>query len=163
MIVVADAGPLLHLYWIGVSDWALPPEPVHVVEEVWEEVSSHAPEALWDPRLVRCAHIGAIPEAVLEWNLDAGEREALAYALSQTDHEGVLLLSDDGEARSACVALGVGVVGSVGLVVRAHREGRVALRAAEAALQELPSRGRLHVRPEVIEYALTVLRGEAHG
>lgn len=46
MIVIADAGPILHLYWVDAMSWALPPEAIDVVEEVWQEVGKHAPEAL---------------------------------------------------------------------------------------------------------------------
>lgn len=34
MIVVADAGPLLHLFWVGATAWALPPQEIAVVEDV---------------------------------------------------------------------------------------------------------------------------------
>ncbi|MFT5377931.1 MAG: hypothetical protein ACI906_004773 [Candidatus Latescibacterota bacterium] len=53
VIVIADAGPLLHLYWVGVSSWALPSRSIHVVDEVWDEVEKNAPEALKDARLQR--------------------------------------------------------------------------------------------------------------
>ena len=43
MTIVASAGPLLHLFWVGASFWALPPHRIDVVSEVWEEVESHAP------------------------------------------------------------------------------------------------------------------------
>ena len=56
MIVVADTGPVVHLHWVGASSWALPPEPILVVREVWGEIERHAPEALRDPRLVRAAY-----------------------------------------------------------------------------------------------------------
>jgi hypothetical protein len=53
VIVVADAGPILHLHWIGCLSWGLPPTPIHVVEQVWLEITQHAPQALDDPRLER--------------------------------------------------------------------------------------------------------------
>jgi hypothetical protein len=53
VIVVADAGPILHLHWIGCLSWGLPPTPIHVVEQVWTEITQHAPQALADPRLER--------------------------------------------------------------------------------------------------------------
>lgn len=55
MIVVADAGPILHLYWIDGSSWALPPQDIFVVDEVWVEIEKFAPAALEDPRLLRAA------------------------------------------------------------------------------------------------------------
>lgn len=62
MIVVADTGPIVHLHWVGASAWALPPEPILVVRQVWDEVERHAPEALhptgWTPTLAQptCVH-----------------------------------------------------------------------------------------------------------
>jgi hypothetical protein len=53
VIVVADAGPILHLHWIGCLSWGLPPTSIHVVEQVWTEITQHAPQALADPRLER--------------------------------------------------------------------------------------------------------------
>src|SRR3954465_15059281 len=53
VIVVADAGPILHLHWIGCLPWGLPPRRIRVVEQVWTEIIQHAPEALDDPRLER--------------------------------------------------------------------------------------------------------------
>ena len=40
MTVVADAGPLPHLYWVGALDWALPRQDIIVVDEVWQEASN---------------------------------------------------------------------------------------------------------------------------
>jgi hypothetical protein len=53
VIVIADAGLLLHLFWVDASAWALPPRAIHVVPEVWQEVEAHAPDALQDPRVRR--------------------------------------------------------------------------------------------------------------
>lgn len=33
-MIVADAGPLLYLFWVGASSWALPPPTIEVVSEV---------------------------------------------------------------------------------------------------------------------------------
>lgn len=53
--VVADAGPILHLHWIGCISWGLPPTAVHIVEQVWIEITQHAEEALGDARFRRQA------------------------------------------------------------------------------------------------------------
>ena len=110
MIVVADTGPIVHLHWVGASSWALPPESILVVEEVWVEIERHAPEALRDARLVRAE-------------------------------------------------LGIRVIGSLGLVAQAVDEGRIAMEAAVETLEALPTRGKLHVAPELIARAIARLRG----
>jgi len=63
VIVVADAGPILHLHWIGCLWWGLPPTRIHVVEQVWTEITQHAPRALADPRLER-EHVVEIDSAL---------------------------------------------------------------------------------------------------
>ncbi|MBK6686405.1 MAG: hypothetical protein IPG45_18190 [Deltaproteobacteria bacterium] len=49
MIVVADAGPILHLYWIDGASWALPPQDIFVVDQVWPEIEKFAPAARRTP------------------------------------------------------------------------------------------------------------------
>lgn len=157
MIVIADAGPLLHLYWIEALSWALPPQRVEVVEEVWVEVQKFAPDALQDNRLYRQAVECSVAPELSRWSLDPGELAALSYALRQRETSEVLVLCDEREARLACRDLLIPVTGSIGLIVEAHRAGRVAREIAESALRNLPNRGRLHVRDEVINMAIAAL------
>jgi predicted nucleic acid-binding protein len=155
--IVADAGPLLHLFWVGAGAWALPSQTIDVVDEVWEEVQAHAAGALADPRLRHLTQPQALAPDMLQWNLDRGERAALSYALSCRSREEVLVLCDERAARRACAALSLPVVGSIGLILEASRASRVSLETASAALQDLPGRGRLHVRPQLVESALAAL------
>jgi len=146
VIIVADAGPLLHLFWVSASSWALPPHPINVVDEVWEEVASHAPAALQDTRLQRIVASIAVSPEVRRWNLDRGEKAALSYALSQRSGQDVLVLCDEHQARLACNALSLPVVGSIGLIVEAFRAGRISLEIVSTTLGNLPGFGRLHVK-----------------
>jgi predicted nucleic acid-binding protein len=100
VIIIADTGPILHLFWIEASSWALPPEPILVVREVWEEIERHAPEALQDSRLVRRDPLGTNPD--LPDALDPGERAAVALAI---EIPGCLVLCDEREARRVCAEL----------------------------------------------------------
>jgi hypothetical protein len=92
MILVADAGPILHLHWIDALSWALPPHDVVVVDAVWREIERHAPEALQDEHLIHVTAAGEIHAGVAGWNLDAGEEAALSYALDRHASEEVLVL-----------------------------------------------------------------------
>src|SRR5689334_1789217 len=132
MIVVADAGPPLHLYWVGASAWALPPQTIDVVDAVWEEVGRHAPGLLRDGRLRHVLQPVAVSPLLSPWRLDPGELAALSYALEQRSQADVLVLCDEREARRACAELSLPVVGSIGLVLEAFRGGRVTLETAEA-------------------------------
>lgn len=160
MIIVADAGPLLHLFWVGASSWALPAQRIDVVDEVWEEVTAHAPNALHDARLQHITHSVTVPQTLSQWNLDRGELAALSYALSRDPAEEILVLCDEQDARRACSELSLPVVGSIGLIVEAFRAGRVSLETAATALRDLPGRGRLHVRPQLIELAVQSLSAD---
>lgn len=62
------------------------------------------------------------PATVLEWGLGAGETAVLATALDQRPAAAAL---DDGEARMCARTLGVPVLGSLGLVLQARRDGRI--------------------------------------
>mgnify|MGYP001595753722 CR=1 FL=1 len=157
MIIIADAGPLLHLHCVEALTWALPDQPIEVVEEVWTEVEKFAPDALRDSRLHRCV-IGQLPARELSrWRLDPGERMALSYALAQRKSSVVLVLCDEREARLACRDLSIPITGSIGLIVEASRAGRVARKIAEDALRALPNRGRLYVEQYLIDITVAGL------
>ena len=55
----------------------------------------------------------------LQLAVDAGEAEAIALA----SEKGCLLISDDKQARAAAKNLGVKVIGTVGVLVRAKQNG----------------------------------------
>ena len=162
MIIVADTGPIIHLHWIGASAWALPPFPIHVVEEVWGEILSLDRSALDDTRFVRVTADREQPKILERFHLDAGEVAALCFALSQKDRRSVLVLCDERAARAACSALSVSVTGSIGLILEAFHSGRVQRKEAERALQELPGRGRLHVDLSLVRRAVDALRNSLH-
>ncbi len=157
MIVIADAGPILHLYWVDTLPWALPPQPIDVVAEVWQEVDRHESRALTDSRFRRRVVAAPHPSELSSWKLDSGELAALGYAVSQKDTDRVLVLCDEREARKACTQLAIPVVGSIGLIVRAFHAERVAGAVAQTALCDLPRRGRLHVTEALMELAVGML------
>lgn len=130
MIVVADAGPLIHLAVVGhlellpalfgqvpvpdvvfaeVQAGGVRPGALEIVEAAWVEVVDTS-------RLN--GEIAALPPV-----LDAGERAALAVAI---DVSADLFLCDDRVGRRECGRRGVRVVGTLGILVQAKRERRVA-------------------------------------
>jgi predicted nucleic acid-binding protein len=157
MIIVADAGPLLHLHWVGAASWALPPSPIDVVDTVWREVASYASEALDDARLRRVASPAERSPEITALALDDGEAAAIGYALDAERRRDALLLCDELRARRACKRLALPVVGSIGLVVEAHRAGRASKALARSTLSALPARGRLHVSPALVRTAIDAL------
>lgn len=160
MMIIADAGPLMHLFWVDALGWALPPQEIVVVEAVWREVSRYAPDALRDGRLRRTPAAASVPAFLAGRHLDVGEEAALAYALTQTDQTDILLLCDDQKARRACQELALPVTGTLGLIAAAFQLGRVSKEVATTALTELPGRGRFYVKPALIARTVAALDEE---
>jgi predicted nucleic acid-binding protein len=131
---VADTGPILHLHWVGASVWALPPNGILIVRTVAEEVATYQSDALNDPRFTVVEDPPAASR-VMEWMLDAGETSALSFTVGLPADLHPYFLCDERRARTAARALGIPVLGSVGLILNAHRAGRVNIEdAAELCL-----------------------------
>jgi predicted nucleic acid-binding protein len=157
-VVVTDAGPILHLHWIGATEWALPQTPIVVVETVWREIEAHELAALGDPRLQRVGDPTSVPRALQHPDLHPGERAALAYAVLASGSAAVEVLCDDMSARRACRELGLPHTGTVGLILEARASGTVSYAMAADALRELPVTGGLWLHPRLLKAALLALR-----
>ncbi len=79
--------------------------------------------------------------------VDAGEAEAIALAL---EHKTALVL-DDRKARHVARRLGIPIIGTIGILVRAKRQG--ALSSIRPQLEALKHAG-LHLTPELEQEAL---------
>jgi uncharacterized protein len=81
--------------------------------------------------------------------LHAGERAAIALALTQP---GAWVILDDGAARKVARKLGLHVVGTLGILVEAKRQGLVA--PVRPIVERLVEQG-LYLSPAVIDAALS--------
>ena len=88
-----------------------------------------------------------VPLSVAVWDLGAGESAVLAAAARTP---GTIAVIDDLAARRCAAALGVPVVGTVGLVVRARRRGLVP--AVRPVLEEIRAAG-LYLSDALIDQA----------
>lgn len=141
MIVVADAGPIIHLSLIGRVD-LLPAlyGRVLVPGLVFQEVvlrgnglpgSTELDRADWADRVDPDAESDLF--GVLRAHLDPGEAAAICLAV---ERRADLVLSDDRPARLAAARLGIEVKGTLGILVEAKRSGRIeAIAPALAALK----------------------------
>lgn len=102
----------------------------------------------------RRVSIANVPAAVLEWGLGPGEAEVIAVALEQGDRLAVL---DDAQGRKCARSLGVPVVGTLGVVLRAKKLGR--LTSAAQVLRDLQGAG-LYLDQEMIRSVLKQVAGE---
>src|SRR5262249_39999471 len=95
------------------------------------------------------------PVTVLEWGLGAGETPVLAVALAHGDCTAVL---DDAAGRKCARTLGIPVIGTLGVVLRAKRQGRIA--SAARVMQDLHAAG-LYLDDTTITDVLRHSAGEA--
>jgi len=164
-VVVCDAGPLIHLDELDCLDLLGDFPEVLVPEAVWREVLRHRPSAL-DKKvavLVRVAPSREQPAPLLRgifetMSLHRGEQEALALA---TKYEDALLLTDDTAARLAAGVLGVGVHGTIGILVRAIRRTQRTREQVLDTLSAIPVKSTLHLKRSFLAKIIDQVRYEA--
>jgi predicted nucleic acid-binding protein len=124
---ITDASPLIVLAKVGQAELLLKiPDKLLVPDAVAREVLDGPPG---DPaRLLleggyaeRRASI-EIPQRLVTWGLGRGETGVLALAVAESSARAVL---DDAAARKCAAALGVPVIGTLDVVARAKRMGRI--------------------------------------
>jgi predicted nucleic acid-binding protein len=91
------------------------------------------------------------PPRVLVWGLGAGESSVLTIALTDPDCEAIL---DDRDARRCAWALGIGVRGTLGLVILAKQIG--SLHSARPVVEQLRQVG-LFLTDDVANGALALV------
>ncbi len=149
-VVVCAAGPLIHLDELDCLDLLGDFPEVLVPEAVWREVLKHRPSALEKRTviLVRVAPSGEQTAPLLRglfetMSLHCGEQEALALAAK---HEDALLLTDDTAARLAAGVLGIGVHGTIGILVRSIRRAQRSRNQVVNLLRSIPDKSTLHLK-----------------
>lgn len=88
-----------------------------------------------------------IPARILEWGLGRGETEVLALARQR--HATAVV--DDAAARRCAAALGLQMIGTLGVVLRAKRTGRI---DSAAEVIEALRRAKLRIDDQSIRIAL---------
>jgi len=150
-MVIADAGPLIHLDELGCLDLLRDFSRVLVPDAVWREVERHRPTALIDLALERVQVEAADPRVAtlsLTFTLHRGEREALTLLSCYPD---ALFLTDDTAARLAAQTLNVRVHGTLGLIVRALRRGQRSRDEVIGLLRAIPERTTLHIKLALLD------------
>jgi predicted nucleic acid-binding protein len=151
-VVIADAGPLIHLDELSALDILNDFGRVIVPDAVWLEAQRHRPKVFGraNPLFVRKSihQYSPLVNALAPlYTLHAGEQEALHLCLEFSDS---LLLTDDTAARLAAKSLGVSSHGTLGLLVRAIRRQSRSKCEVLDLLRAIPARTSLHIRPSLL-------------
>ncbi len=130
MIVVSDAGPLIHLSLV--SSLGLLSEiygRILIPDLVYDEVVKRGEGLAGSTEVAEAGWIGVAsssPESdlfrLLRTHLDSGETAAICLAVERKAH---WILSDDRPARLAAEALGFQVKGTIGILAVAKRKGLI--------------------------------------
>jgi len=154
---VVNASPLIFLSRGGHIDLLRElAESVVVPLKVAEEVSRRGQNdptvrALRAAGWLRIAAPVAVPDAILQWALGAGESSVLALAAAYAPSRAII---DDLAGRRCAAALGISVVGTLGVVLRARRHGVIS--AARPVIEDLVAAG-MYLSREVLDRALDLV------
>lgn len=151
-VVIADAGPIIHLDELACIDILFDFGSVIVPEAVWLEIQCHRPQVLdsADTLLIRqrTRQFSPLVNALAPlYSLHAGEQEALHLCMEFSNS---LLLTDDTAARQASKSLGVSAHGTLGLLVRAIRQHTRSKFDVLELLRSIPTKTSLHIRPSLL-------------
>jgi len=116
-----------------------------------EDAAKQALRQRWGVRMTT----PRLPAALAALHLDAGEAAVLAVAL---DNPGSLAIIDDSAGRAAAREVGVRVMGTVGVLLRAKEKGNLA--AVAPAIRALQSAGLFLPKAELLQTLLAAV-GEA--
>lgn len=156
---VADAGPLIHLTEIGGLPLLRVFDILHIPDAVWRETVGHGRVEQGD-----VLGLGTVQRHTLSHSeviqftqekgyeeLQDGEQECL-YLCQQAGVS--ILLTDDLAVREQAKRLNVTPVGSLGVVVRAYRDGQISLASAERHITDLYDVSSLFVTRAIVELAI---------
>jgi predicted nucleic acid-binding protein len=148
---ICDAGPLIHLDELGGLVLLSNFTKIIIPEVVWEEVFRNRPSALNYSKLTK-QKVHSFDDIeyksiVCTFSLDKGEQAALALMRYEP---GAIFLTDDSAARLAAVQMGMKVHGTIGILIRAIRQGQKTPEEIVELLQSIPKKSTLHIRTDLL-------------
>jgi predicted nucleic acid-binding protein len=128
-LLVVNASPLIFLGNAGHLELlrTLGATLIIVPEPVFDEVMSggytdKAASVISDATWLEKRPSPSIPESVVAWEIGKGESSVIATALHEP---GARVVIDDLNGRKCALAHELDVVGTLGVVIAAHRQGRI--------------------------------------
>jgi hypothetical protein len=160
LAAVVDTGPLIHLAEVGCLPLLAIFDELHVPEGVLQE--AQRPASIRSE--LRAERHTLLREEVEQFaarnglqKLYGAERECLLLC-SKLRVE--VLVTDDLAVRRAAKTLALTPIGSLGVIVKAHRLGRIPREEAEFRLRRLAEVSSLFVTPAIVDLAIERLRGD---
>lgn len=154
---VVNASPLIYLSHAGLIDLLQAENPTVVVPRtVSEEIHRRGPQDPTARILTKTPWIheaDPVPPspAVLIWRLGPGETSVLSWSLA---HPGSVAIVDDLAARRCAEVLGIPLIGTLGLVLKAKRKGL--LTSARPATEKLLAAG-MYLSSKILAQALALV------
>lgn len=155
---VVNSSPIITLAKIGRLDLLLAPDRTLIIPSAVAQEILNGPQADPGRRAIEAGFGGEltpieVPSAIGEWGLGRGESAVLALAA----RSGATAIIDDRDARRAANALGVPLLGTLGVILRARAEHRIV--AAAPVLRDLRAHG-LRINETLIAATLDQAFGE---
>lgn len=154
---VVDASPLIYLGRCDLIDFLRLSDkevvvPAAVADEIRKRGSSDPTvRAIAGASWMRVVPTPAIPKSIQSWDLGNGESSVISWALA---HPGTTAVLDDLAARRCAETLALPCIGTLGLVLRAKRQGRIP--AARPVVVALRLAG-LYLSDAVVDRALALV------
>lgn len=159
MIVVSDTTPLISLMKASRLDVLQKMfGEILIPEAVFEELTTNESFQEETEQIRNCAFIRRVSVdeqksvAILRraTGLDQGESEAIIYA---DDHQADFLLMDEAAGRKVAKAMGLRIMGTVGVLVNAFEDGILSAEDVEDAFEALRNANR-RISEELIQNAM---------
>lgn len=126
MQLVCNASPLIFLAKIDLIH--LMPnlaENLQIPIGVYHEITGQndvAAEWVEENKNEYVIEVDSVPKIIESWDLGKGESEVIAHAYSNKERIAAL---DDRAARNCAASVGVNVIGTIGLILMAHKNGHI--------------------------------------
>jgi predicted nucleic acid-binding protein len=152
MLLVCNASPLIFLAKIDLID-VLPQitENLTIPVGVYQEIKGQNDAACkWVEKHKNkyVIEIDTTPKIIESWDLGKGETEVITHAYSRKDLKAAL---DDKAARNCAASLGIGVIGTIGLILVANKKGHI--EKPVAYLEKLKETG-FRIGDDLFEHAI---------
>lgn len=158
---VSDTGPLIHLSQIGKLELLRIVDSLLIPSEVeYEFRKGGSLKKLRDLDIIKVkevkgTHANSAGAISRKFGLDLGEAETIVLAKK----EGIsLIFTDDLDARRTAIARGLEPHGSIGILMRAYRDGIISEEETIAAIRQLHSDSSLYLTSDLTRRAVEAVK-----